>query len=272
MVGINRQSYYRSYWISSRKQDTVRQVVILVNEVRLQMPRIGVRKLYYLLEDQLNDLHVGRDKLFAILKANNMLITPRRSYHVTTNSHHRFHKHKNLIEEIDINRPEQVWVSDITYIGGRGNNYLALITDAYSKKIMGYDLSESLSAEGSLRALKMAVRERMYKDSPLIHHSDRGLQYCCNDYQKVLKRRKIVPSMTESYDPYANAVAERINGILKQEFLLEKHKVDTKTMQLMVNEAVETYNKIRPHYSCYMKTPEQMHQQNEIRIRTYKKN
>lgn len=173
---------------------------------------------------------------------------------------------------MNINRPEQVWVSDITYIGGRGNNYLALITDAYSKNIVGYDLSESLSAEGSLRALKMAVRERMYKDRALIHHSDRGLQYCCNDYRKVLKRRKIVPSMTESYDPYANAVAERINGILKQEFLLEKHKVDTKTMQLMVNEAVDTYNKIRPHYSFYMKTPEQMHQQNEIRIRTYKKN
>ncbi|MFB6344096.1 IS3 family transposase [Saccharicrinis sp. FJH62] len=271
MVGINRQRYYRSYWISSVKQDTATLVVSMVNEIRMQMPRIGTRKLYYLLENQLNDLHVGRDKLFAILEANNMLIAPKRSYHVTTNSHHRFHKHKNLIEEIDINRPEQVWVSDITYIGGRGNNYLALVTDAYSKKIMGYDLSDSLAAEGSVRALKMAAKNRQYKDKPLIHHSDRGLQYCCNEYQKVLRDRELIPSMTESYDPYANAVAERINGILKHEFLLEQYKIDTNTMKLMVAEAVKKYNKIRPHYSCYMRTPEQMHKQNKIKIRTYKK-
>lgn len=237
----------------------------------MKMPRIGTRKLYYLLEAQLKALHVGRDKLFAILKTNHMLITPQKSYHVTTNSHHRFHKHKNLIEEMNINRPEQVWVSDITYVGGRGSNYLALVTDAYSKKIMGYDLSDSLAAEGAVRALKMAAKNRVYKDKPLIHHSDRGLQYCCNKYQRILKNRKIVPSMTESYDPYANAIAERINGILKNEFLLEKFKVNANTMKLMVDDAVNKYNKIRPHYSCYMRTPEQMHRQNKIKVRSYKK-
>jgi len=224
-----------------------------------------------MLEEPLRDLHVGRDKLFRVLRANNMLVIPKRSYRKTTNSYHRFHKHKNLIENMEITRPEQVWVSDITYIGGHGNAYLALVTDAYSKKIMGYDLSDSLATEGSIRALKMADKQRQYKQEPLIHHSDRGLQYCSNDYQKLLKKKKITPSMTESHDPYANAVAERVNGILKQEFLLEDYNVDIKTMKLLVDDAVRTYNSKRPHYSCFMNTPEQMHIQKEVKVRTYKK-
>jgi len=140
------------------------------------MPRIGARKLHYLLQADLKELYIGRDKLFTVLKANNLLIKPKRNYRITTNSHHRFRKHKNLIEDIGVDRPEQVWVSDITYIGGRDNNcYLALVTDAYSKKIMGYDLSDSLATTGSLRALNMAVKQRKYNNQ-LIHHSDRGLQ------------------------------------------------------------------------------------------------
>jgi putative transposase len=218
------------------------------------MPRIGTRKLSHILEEPLRDLHVGRDKLFQILKANHMLIVPRRSYHKTTNSHHRFHKHKNMVEKIDVIRPEQVWV-----------------TDAYSKKIMGYDLSDSLAAEGTIRALRMADKKRMYRQEPLIHHSDRGFQYCSDDYQKLLEKKKIVPSMTETYDPYANAVAERVNGIIKQEFLLEDYKVDLKTMQLLVAEAVRAYNTLRPHLSCSMNTPEQMHLQRKIKIKSYKK-
>jgi len=123
------------------------------------MPRIGTRKLYYILEESLQSMGVGRDRLFAILKANHLLIKPRRAYHITTNSHHRFRKHKDLIAELPLCRPEQVWVSDITYIGRRNNHsYLALITDAYSKKIVGYDLSDSLSSEGAIRALKMAIK------------------------------------------------------------------------------------------------------------------
>ncbi len=234
------------------------------------MPRIGTRKLYYMLESSLQELHIGRDKLFAILKANHMLIKPKRNYRITTNSHHRFRKHKNLIENMPLNRPEQVWVSDITYIGGREKNcYLALVTDAYSKKIMGYDISDSLATEGSLRALNMAIKQRKYKDK-LIHHSDRGLQYCSNDYQNTLKKKKIIPSMTESYDPYANAIAERVNGILKQEFLLEDYQLDIKTIKLLVGDAINIYNTKRPHWSCYMKTPENMHKQSNLEIRTYK--
>ena len=270
MVGINRQRYYRSFWITRQKQSRTDAVIPLVKGIRSLMPRIGVRKLYYLLESSLQELNVGRDKLFTILRANNMLIKPTRNYRITTDSHHRFRKHKNLIEDMSLERPEQVWVSDITYIGGRDRNcYLALVTDAYSKKIMGYNVSNSLATEGSLRALDMALKQRKYKDN-LIHHSDRGLQYCSNDYQKVLKKKKIIPSMTESYDPYANAIAERVNGILKQEFLLEDYRVDIDTMKLIVKDAVRIYNTKRPHWSCYMKTPEQMHTQKSIKIRTYK--
>jgi transposase InsO family protein len=200
-----------------------------------------------------------------------MLIKPKKNYRITTDSHHRFRKHKNLISDMRLTHPEQVWVSDITYIGGRGRNcYLALVTDAYSKKIMGYDVSSSLATEGSLRALNMAIKQQKYKNKT-IHHSDRGLQYCSNDYQRVLKKKKIIPSMTESYNPYANAIAERVNGILKQEFLLEDYQVDIQTMKLVVADAVRIYNTKRPHWSCYMKTPEQMHSQDGIEIKTYKK-
>lgn len=160
------------------------------------MPRIGTRKLYHLLHAPLTELRVGRDKLFRILRCNHLLVTPQRSYRKTTSSHHRFHKHKNLVEQLEVTRPEQVWVSDITYIGGRGNTYLALVTDAYSKRIMGYDLSENLATAGSIRALKMAERHRIYRNQPLIHHSDRGLQYCSNGYQKQLEKSRITPSMT----------------------------------------------------------------------------
>lgn len=234
------------------------------------MPRLGTRKMYHILEHSLRKLHVGRDKLFSILKANDMLIKPKRNYRITTDSHHRFRKYKNLIEDMLLEQPEQVWVSDITYIGGRDRNcYLALVTDAYSKKIMGYDVSNSLATEGSLRALNMAIKQRIYKKS-LIHHSDRGLQYCSTNYQKILKKKNISPSMTESYDPYANAIAERVNGILKQEFLLEDYHVNIQTMKLLVEDAIAIYNTKRPHWSCYMKTPEQMHKQNSVKIRTYK--
>ena len=272
MVGITRQRYYRSFWILSDKQSRADKVISLVQELRSHMPRIGTRKLYHILQVPLSELHVGRDKLFRILKANHMLITPKRSYRKTTESHHRFHKHKNLLQDIDIVRPEQVWASDITYIGGRNKHtYLALVTDTYSKKIVGYNLSDSLDTSGSLSALQMALKSRIYKKEPLIHHSDRGLQYCSDAYQSLLHKHKITPSMTESYDPYANAIAERVNGIIKGEFLLENYNLNLSSMKMLVRESVDTYNKLRPHWSCHMKTPEQMHLQSSVKIKTYKK-
>ncbi|MFV8367989.1 IS3 family transposase [Flavobacterium sp. LB2R40] len=216
-------------------------------------------------------MNIGRDKFFDILRANHLLIQPKRSYHITTNSHHRFRKHQNQILDLEINRPEQVWVSDITYIGKRENPcYLSIITDAYSKKIIGYYVADNLSTESSLIALKMAVKQRKNKESPLIHHSDRGLQYCANDYQRILNENAILCSMTQNSDPYENAVAERINGILKQEFMIDKYNQNLHIMKSVVAEAIKTYNIQRPHYSNYMLTPDQMHAQNQIKMRTYK--
>lgn len=244
----------------------------MVQDIRLEMPRIGTRKLYYMLQPVLKEKKVGRDRLFDILRANHLLIKPVRSYHVTTNSHHRFRKHKNLVESIAPIRPEEIWVSDITYIGNRNRHlYLSLVTDAYSKKIMGYNLSCSLEVQGTLNALKMANRNRLYKGEPLIHHSDRGIQYCSDVYQRLLKLYHIIPSMTESYDPYANAIAERVNGILKQEFMLEEVNLPMMDMKRVIKDAVYIYNNLRPHYSCGYKTPEYMHHQRKIKIKNYKK-
>ena len=272
LFGVNRQVYYRRKKSTQKKRDVAESVVALVGEVRQQMPRIGTRKLYYLLEDQLKELGVGRDKLFTILGANHMLIKPVKSYRKTTDTYHRYHKHKNLIAHITPSKPEQVWASDITYLGQNGNHrYLALVTDTYSKKIVGYDVSSNLSADGAIRALKMGLKQRVYKSNELIHHSDRGYQYCCDEYQKILKNRNVKCSMTESYDPYANAVAERVNGILKQEFSIDKHCVTLPHTKELVKDSVHIYNQVRPHHSCYMRTPEQMHRQAQIIIRTYKK-
>ena len=272
LAGISRQKYYRSFWSVKEKRAKVDVAVSFVRNVRIQMPRIGTRKLYYILNEEFRSLKIGRDKLFLVLKSNNMLIKPKKKYHKTTNSYHRFHKHKNLVENVVLVRPEQVFVSDITYIGKRDNHrYLSLVTDAYSKKIMGFDVSNSLSPESALRALQMAVKQRIYKCEPLIHHSDRGLQYCCDDYQKMLQKHKITVSMTESYSPYDNAVAERVNGILKNEFLLEEINCNLMTMQRIVKQSVSTYNSQRPHLSCAMQTPDWTHHQRELKIKTYKK-
>ncbi|MGH1438298.1 MAG: IS3 family transposase [Lewinella sp.] len=272
LLGVSRQVYYRAIKSKQKRQSIAKQVVGLVKSVRIEQPCIGTRKLYHILKQPLQELGVGRDRLFTILKANHMLIKPKRSYHITTNSHHRFRKHKNLVENLTIERPEQVWVSDITYIGNRQNPmYLSLITDAYSKKIMGYHLDSSLQVKASLKALKKAIKDRSYPNDRLIHHSDRGLQYCSNDYQKLLIKNNIRCSMTESYDPYQNAVAERVNGILKQEFLINTQKVDITTMQKIVKQSIDIYNTKRPHLSNHMITPKQMHKQRNVKIKTYKK-
>ena len=270
MFGVNRQVYYRAKNSEKKRRQKAEKVVDLVQQIRLRMPRIGSRKLYHLLYNDFREISIGRDRLFAIMRANHMSIVPKRQYHITTDSHHRFRKHKNLIEDITVTRPEQVWVSDITYIGTRKNPmYLALVTDAYSKKIMGYDVSSSLDTSGALRAIKTAVKQRVYKKA-LIHHSDRGLQYCSYDYQDALSDKKLKTSMTEKYDPYQNAVAERINGIIKHEFLSGINVKDIELMKKIVNQSIQIYNEERPHLSCYFYTPNQMHKQSKIKIKTYK--
>ena len=271
LFGIDRQVYYRRIKRRIIKQDKAQLVVKMVLEIRTQMPRIGSKKLYYLLGTDLKTLRIGRDKFIDILRANHLLIIPKRSYHITTNSHHRFRKYKNQLLDLQINKPEQVWVSDITYIGKREKPcYLSLITDAYSKKIVGYNVSDNLNTESSLVALRLAVKQRKNKEIPLIHHSDRGLQYCSNNYQKILNKNDIQPSMTQNSDPYENAVAERINGILKQEFFIDKYNKDLPIMKQILKETVDIYNENRPHLSNHMLTPNQMHEQNKIIMKTYK--
>ena len=271
MFGWNRQVYYRSTKRSKASRKKAEQVIELVENIRIKMPKLGGRKLYFLLSEPLKELKIGRDKFFNILRANHLLIIPKRSYHVTTNSHHRFRKHKNLVSDYQVTKPNQVWVADITYIGNRKNpSYLSLITDAYSKKIVGHHVAENLTTEGSLLALKKAIKNQEPVLKSLIHHSDRGLQYCSDEYQRILEKNNIKCSMTQNSDPYENAVAERINGILKQEFDIDKFDVETKIKRKIVDESIKIYNELRPHFSNHYLTPNQMHKQEKLKIKTYK--
>ena len=200
-------------------------------------------------------LKVGRDTLFNVLRKNQML-TLRKKYSArTTNSYHRFYKYKNIIKDIEVNRSNQVWVSDITYIRTvKGFCYLALITDMHSRKIVGYDLSDSLELKGCVRALNKAIYQAK-NIKQLIHHSDRGIQYCSNIYTQILKRKKIKISMTEENHCYENAMAERVNGILKDEFYMDQTFINTAHAKRAVKSAFKLYNEIRLHLSLDFKTP-----------------
>ena len=178
------------------------------------MPRIGSSKLFHILKFDLmfNDINIGRDKFHNTLKRLCLLVPRKKMFFRTTDSNHLFNKHSNLVKGMKINKPEQLWVSDITYLKSKnGSMYLSLITDAYSKKIVGYEVSDNLKAESSKKALLMALKNRKYPNRKLVHHSDRGIQYCCPEYTDVLDSQKIKISMTQKYDPYENAIAERVN-------------------------------------------------------------
>lgn len=244
-----------------------------VLSIRQQMPRLGTRKLYYMVKEQFKQEHIsiGRDKLFRLLREERLLIARKKRYTKTTNSKHWMHKYPNLIKEMPIIMPEQVWVSDITYIAmEQGYAYLHLITDAYSKQIMGYYTSNDLAAASTMKALQMALANRIY-NTELIHHSDRGLQYCSAGYVKILACNNIRISMTVDGNPYENAVAERVNGILKDEFGLDAVFSDMQQLQKQTEQAISLYNNNRPHLSCHMLTPKQMHNQKAIKIQTWSK-
>lgn len=228
--------------------------------MRMQMPRIGTRKLYHLLKDEFErqGIKIGRDALFDYLRSESMLIRPKKNYLKTTNSKHWLRKHSNLMKDIKASYPEQYFVSDITYIKSRERtHYLSLVTDAFSRKIMGYHLSDDMSAENVVKAMQMAIQNRI-TDRMLVHHSDRGLQYCSAIYQKELAQHRIKPSMTDGYDCYQNAIAERVNGILKNEFLINQCNTG-KELKLLIKESIETYNNNRPHLALNMKTPNFIH-------------
>lgn len=259
---ISRQGYYQLLQKHQKDDSDAKAITNLVLNLRRTMPRIGGKKLYYLVKPEMDDLgiKVGRDKFFDILRWEHLLVRRRKNYTRTTNSYHRYRKYDNLIQQLDIIRPEQAWVSDITYIRTRkGFMYLSLVTDVYSKKIMGYELSDNLKAEGSLRALNKAIRNRNYGSKPLIHHSDRGFLYCSPIYTQVLESNNESISMTTKYDPYENAVAERVNGILKNEFLLDQTFYNEKHAQKEVRRTIDVYNNLRPHLSCHYLTPNQAH-------------
>ena len=224
------------------------------------MPRLGGRKLYFMLKPRLDaqGIKLGRDGFFDYLREHCMLVPPLKRYTKTTHSKHWMKKHPNRLEGQEIKRAEQAFVSDITYVEtDEGVHYLSLVTDAYSRKIMGYEVSENMRAESIVKALRRAAKQRKTRKS-LLHHSDRGLQYCSAIYQQELKRHDITPSMTDGYDCYQNALAERVNGIMKQEFLLYKCR-NLHELKGLVRDSVDIYNHLRPHLSLGMKTPEEMH-------------
>jgi putative transposase len=256
LFGISRQAIYRQEARCLEREKELLAVRQLVEKQRRVMPRLGTRKLYFLLEQSFaeNGIKIGRDAFFAYLKREQMLVKPMKNYTRTTFSRHWLRKYPNLFKDIAVNRTEQVFVSDITYIkSNERTHYLSLVTDVFSRKIVGYHLSDDMSAENVVKALRMAVKNRK-TNLQLIHHSDRGLQYCSQIYQNELNKNSIIASMTDGHDCYQNALAERINGILKQEFLIYKCKSGNELNQL-IRESVECYNAKRPHLSLMMKTP-----------------
>jgi transposase InsO family protein len=261
--GVSRQAYYKSEKTYLKNQIDREKLLMIINSARKVLPREGGHKLYRRIKPELKlaDLKIGRDKLFCFLREEDLLVKPRRSYVVTTNSFHRFRTYKNLISEFIPTAINQVWVTDITYIRTiDGFMYLALITDAYSRKIVGYDVSDSLELAGCLRALKMAMKT-LPENHQLIHHSDRGIQYCSNVYTKQLIQRGVKISMAAKGNCYENAMAERVNGILKDEFYLDIN-FNSKTNAIKAcSQAIELYNKVRTHMSINYLTPSQKYNQ-----------
>lgn len=255
--GLKRDAYYKYKHRAEKCLKLEQQIVRIVQKRRRSLPREGVRKLVKSLDGEFAkaNLKVGRDTLFNVLRKHNML-TLRKKYSArTTNSYHRFYKHSNIIKDIEVSEPNQVWVSDITYIRTvKGFCYLALITDMYSRKIVGYDLSDSLELAGCVRALQKALKLSQ-KRTPEIHHSDRGIQYCSNIYTQILIKNRIAISMTEENHCYENALAERVNGILKDEFYLDQTFTDVVHAKRATKNAINLYNEVRLHLSLNFKTP-----------------
>lgn len=263
-MGLSRQAYYQGQRRHAQRESRAQTVLALVRDRRLRQPRLGTRKLHHVLRQPLAQagLELGRDALFDVLRNAGMLVPPRRAYHKTTDSHHRFRRHPNLLkageQQVRATASEQVWVADITYLPTNDKFvYLSLVTDAYSRKIVGWHVHDSLQTEPVAQALKMALRARQSQQR-LVHHSDRGIQYCSTYYQSIHQRHGLQCSMTDGYDCYQNALAERVNGILKGELLLQR-PADLEQARRMVRESVEIYNVERPHLSLKMQTPDAVH-------------
>jgi putative transposase len=262
--GITRQAYYQNNWdgISTTLEEDL--VIQRVKEIRKCHRRMGTRKLYEMLQPfmQGHQIKMGRDALFNMLSANHLLVRKRKRRVQTTNSFHWLRKYPNLIRGLVPTAPSQIWVSDITYwkINPGEHLYISLVTDAYSHKIVGYQVAETMEAIQTIEALQMALSALGAESHlNLIHHSDRGIQYCSYAYVRLLKEKGIGISMTENGDPLENAVAERINGTIKDEYL-ETYTVQTlKEAEELLKTVVDLYNQERPHMSIGNLTPNSIH-------------
>jgi transposase InsO family protein len=266
LFGRSRQAYYEYEDDSTRQMIKEALVLKMVGEIRKNLPRSGVPQLLQLLKEPFKEhgIKLGRDGLNELLGRHGYLLRYRRRKVYTTNSNHAYKKHPNLIRGLEVRKANTLWVSDITYLRlKRGFAYLSLITDAYSRKIVGWHLQQTLHAIGPIQALCKALKQRK-TITELIHHSDRGIQYCCAEYVKVLKENEIIISMTENGDPYENAIAERVNGILKMELLLDSTFKTFNDAQEAVNWAIDKYNHVRPHSSCDYLTPELAHEREGV--------
>ena len=234
----------------------------MVVDYRKTLPKTGTLKLYEYLQPKMKALNIkmGRDAVNELLRSRGMLIKKTKRFHITTDSKHMFYKSPNLLTGLKIAHSEQVFVSDITYMKtDEGHAYLALVTDAYSRKIMGWSLEDNMKVSMVKDALAMAHNNCIFNHANIIHHSDRGIQYCCPDYSEFAQKRCFILSTTQQYDPYENAIAERINGILKYEFGLKNTIKTIELAQKMVSEAVRLYNNERMHWSLDLNKPQDVH-------------
>ena len=263
LFGRSRQAYYQRSKYNYKEEVKEEILLQLVEKERKIMPKSGGVKLLKLIKPRLPaELSIGRDSFFDFLRKHGLLVGKRRRRIKTTYSNHWLHKYPNLIKEFVPNHANQLWVSDITYIEtAQGFVYLNLITDAYSRKIVGWAIGSTLEAIYTIEALQMALSQLPRNTEGLIHHSDRGVQYCCNDYVKILNKNRIQISMTENGDPRENAIAERVNGILKDEWLNQMKLASLDHAIEQLKRIIKIYNCYRPHSSLDMNTPEHAHGQ-----------
>lgn len=262
LFGRSRQAWYHLEDNQGKKVLKSELIIELVQKIRLDLPKTGTIKLQHMLKIPFQEHHVvlGRDSLFTLLRENNLLIKNKKRYVSTTNSNHLFKMWPDLVNRRPSRMPEEIWVSDITYLRTKsGFIYLSLVTDAYSRKIVGFHLSHNLKASGPIKAFQMANSGRLYPQRQLIHHSDRGIQYCCQDYVQLLQDNQVRISMTQDGNPYDNAIAERVNGILKSEFGLSETFESYRIALGQVANGIDKYNKKRPHFSCELQTPQFRH-------------
>lgn len=262
LFDITRQAYYQYFWRESDSQIEEELLLKQVRDIRKRQPMIGTRKLYGMLNTFMveHQIKVGRDALFDLLARNGMLIRRQKSKVQTTFSSHWLRKYPNLIKGFEPVKPNQLWVADITYLETEiGFVYISLITDAYSRKIVGYHVADNLLAVSSVEALKMALVNMPKNLENLIHHSDRGVQYCSQEYVNLLQDFQVKISMTQNGDPLDNAIAERVNGILKNELLIKEKIKNLEHAQKLLNDVVMIYNDERPHMSIALLTPNQAH-------------